>query len=108
MPRVSIYESNKTFEVKEDEIIYDALFDRGEELPHGCLAGSCGACKVEIISGAENLAEPGFIEKNTIESIRQELKEKYPDFDQKKIIRLSCRTKIKNGEVTIKPLKIKN
>ncbi len=72
MPRVSIEGLDKIFEVNEAEILYDSLFDRGHELPHGCLAGSCGACKVEILSGSENLQMPGVIEKNTLDAIRDE------------------------------------
>ena len=50
---------------------FTALFDRGYELPHGCLSGSCGACRVEIISGKENLMA-GMIEQNTIEALKDE------------------------------------
>lgn len=67
MPRVSLTNTTKVFEVNEGEILYDALYDRGEELPHGCLSGSCGACRVEVTQGAENLQEAGYIEKNTLE-----------------------------------------
>ncbi len=99
MPRVSIEGTNKSFEVKTEEIIYNALSDQGEELPHGCLAGSCGACKVEILQGKENLHLPGVIEQNTIDALRIEL-----NIDQTKEIRLSCRAKVL-GDVTIKPIK---
>ncbi len=105
MPRVSICDTNKTFEVNEGEILYDALFDRGEDLPHGCLAGSCGACRVEILSGKENLSEAGVVEKNTIESIKDEYKKKCGDQSiDEKTIRLSCRVKVK-GDVEFKPFK---
>jgi ferredoxin len=96
MPRVSISNTDKIFDVNEGEILYDSLYERGLELPHGCLSGSCGACRVEVTSGLENLAMPGVIEKNTIESLRAELKIEN--------IRLSCRAKV-IGDVTICPIK---
>ncbi len=107
MPRVSILDQSKSFEVNENEIIYDALSDRGEVLPHGCLSGSCGACKIEVCAGEENLSVIGPIEQNTIDSIKTEIRSKnlIPDIE-KKIIRLACRAKINKGEVIIKPLKI--
>lgn len=105
MPRVSIPDSNKSFEVNEGEVIYDALFDRGEELPHGCLSGSCGACRVEVIEGAENLAKAGIIETNTIDALKDEFsKTRGNDFIQGKTIRLSCRAKV-HGDVLIRPIK---
>lgn len=101
MPRVSLSDTTKVFEVNEGEILYDALYDRGEELPHGCLSGSCGACRVEVIKGAENLQEPGFIEQNTLEAIIQEYTEKFgPEKTKGKALRLSCRAKVK-GDVEI-------
>jgi len=99
MPRVSIEGTAKTFEVKTDDIIYNALSDQGEELPHGCLAGSCGACRVEILQGKENLLPPSVIEQNTIDALRIELK-----IDSHREIRLSCRAKV-SGDVTLNPLK---
>ena len=104
MPRVSIFETSKTFEVNEGEILYDSLCDRGYILPHGCLSGSCGACRVEVVLGQENLLAPGIIEKNTIESLREEFqKTRGEEFIQNKEIRLSCRAKV-TGDVTIKPI----
>lgn len=106
MPRVSLADTDKVFEVAKDEILYDALDNRGETLPHGCLAGSCGACRVEIISGAENLLPPGVIESNTIEAVKEEFVTlKGKEFVAGKTIRLSCRAKVL-GDVTIRPIKL--
>ena len=105
MPRVSIKGTENIYEVNEGEILYDSLCDRGLELPHGCLSGACGACRVEVIEGAENLQEPGVIEKNTLEAIKDEFgKTRGKDFLTGKVIRLSCRAKVK-GNVLICPLK---
>lgn len=105
MPRVSIQDTDKTFDVNEGEILYDSLCDRGFELPHGCLSGSCGACRIEVLEGIENLQAPGVIEKNTIEALKDEFKNVHgEDFVRNKEIRLSCRAKV-NGNVNIRPIK---
>ena len=105
MPRVSIADTEKVFEVNEGGILYDSLCDQGEELPHGCLSGSCGACRVEVISGSENLQVPGIIETNTIESLKEEFIEKRgPESIAGKTIRLACRAKVL-GDISFKPIK---
>ena len=105
MPIVSIKETDKAIEIKAGEILYDALFDRGVELPHGCLSGSCGACRVEIIEGNDQLTPAGVIENNTIEALKIEFTEKFgAEFVQKKEIRLSCRAKV-NGNICFKPIR---
>lgn len=105
MPIVSIADTEKKFEVSEGEILYDSLFDRGHELPHGCLAGSCGACRVEVLSGESNLQPAGIVEQNTIEAIKADylVKNGAGSLDHK-TIRLSCRAKVL-GDVVFKPLK---
>jgi ferredoxin len=104
MPIVSIQDTTKAIEVNEGEILYDSLYDRGTVLPHGCLSGSCGACRVEVISGHENLQAPGVIEQNTIDAIKEEFAlTKGADFVKNKTIRLSCRAKVV-GNVSIKPI----
>ncbi len=105
MPRVSIDGTEKVFEVKEGGLLYDSLFDQGEDLPHGCLSGSCGACRIEVISGKENLQAAGVIESNTLESLKEEFAEKRgKDFLNGKTIRLACRAKV-NGDLCFKPIK---
>ncbi len=105
MPIVSIGDTDKTFDVKEGEILYDSICDRGYELPHGCLSGSCGACRVEVLDGKENLIPAGVIENNTIEALKDEFKKVHgEEFLINKEIRLSCRAKV-TGDVTIRPIK---
>jgi ferredoxin len=105
MPIVSIQGTTKLFEVKEGEILYDSLYDRGEELPHGCLSGSCGACRVQVVSGKDNLQPAGVIEQNTIDALKSEFTEtKGAEFVNTTDIRLSCRAKV-IGDVTIIPIK---
>ncbi len=105
MPIVSIKDTDKVIEVNEGEILYDSLYDRGVELPHGCLSGSCGACRIAVLEGAEHLAKAGIIETNTIDALKDEFKTtKGEEFVNSTEIRLSCRAKVL-GDVTIKPIK---
>ena len=108
MPKVSLKEDDNTldYEAEEDEIIYHALDRQGKKLPHGCLAGSCGSCRVIVLEGADNLREPGHIESDTIRHLRETYTEKHgEDFLENKTIRLSCRAKILKNKIIIKPLK---
>lgn len=98
MPIVSIPDQGKDFEVSEGEVLYDSLHDRGEELPHGCLSGSCGACRVEIIEGSKNLSPPGAVEIDTVKSLTEELSL------EGKNVRLSCRARVL-GDITFRTIK---
>ena|SRR5690606_12573538 len=105
MPRVSISGTDLSFEVKEDEVLYDALYDQGHELPHGCLSGSCGACRVEVLEGSDNLAPAGVIEADTVEALKDEFQQLYgKEFIEGKTIRLACRAKVK-GDLSFRPIK---
>lgn len=102
MHTVSLLDENKEFEVKDKAIIFDALEDQGEALPHGCLSGSCGACRIEIVEGSENLHKPSMIEENTIQAINDNHKRIHGnDSVDGRIIRLACRAKV-HGDVKIK------
>lgn len=104
MPRVSISGTNKVFEVEKNSILYNALADQGVDLPHGCLAGSCGACRIDVKAGSDNLAPASAIEQNTIESIVGELTQTQgAEKIAQMSIRLSCRAKV-IGDVEIIPL----
>jgi ferredoxin len=104
MPRVSITSTDKVFEVSENSILYNALADQGLDLPHGCLAGSCGACRIDVRSGFENLAPASAIEHNTLESIVSELTQtEGAEKVSQMHIRLSCRAKVL-GDVEFIPL----
>jgi ferredoxin len=104
MPRISFSGTTVIHEVAENSVIYDALSDQGVELPHGCLSGSCGACRINVVEGSRNLAPPGLIEANTVESIREEYVRTHgAEFLSDKSIRLACRAKV-TGDVVIDPL----
>ena len=89
MPTVLV--KDKTFEVKSGEKLYDELEKQGYILPHGCLAGSCGACRIEIISGAENLSTPSAVELDTLLHLH----------NGNPKLRLSCRAKVL-GDIAFK------
>lgn len=106
MPTVSIKSKNQSFKVSQGEILFDALEKQGCELPHGCLAGSCGACRIEIVSGDELLSQPSEVEQNTIDSIKVNYARKHgEEFLKNKIIRLSCRAKIEHeGDIELEDI----
>ncbi len=84
------------YKVNLSHILYDELERQNLTLPHGCLSGSCGSCRIEVIKGIENLSPMGPVETDTVEHI----KGLYPG----KTVRLSCRAKVL-GDVEIAPLK---
>jgi ferredoxin len=97
MPTVSIKDADgnvKNFEADGQASIFDELQNLGFDLPHGCLAGSCSACKVYVLEGAECLSTPDPIESNTLSSLKSAY-DKIP-------IRLSCRAKILRHQVMLK------
>jgi ferredoxin len=110
MPTVSIspslnQEKELMFEVQAEKILYDELENQGHILPHGCLAGSCGSCRIEIIEGAQNLMPPGVVEADTIQSIKNNYRDgNMGSAIENKIIRLSCRAKVL-GNIKIALLK---
>jgi ferredoxin len=99
MHDVLLKTKNQVFTVEDNEVLYDSLESQGEDLPHGCLSGSCGACRVEILSGSENLKPASTIEKNTID----DLKKDNPHLVDKNI-RLSCRARV-FGNIEFQPVK---
>ncbi len=98
MPTIKILNLNSKneeliYKGQADTTIFDSLENQGLQLPHGCLAGSCGACRIEVLEGAENLKAPSAVELDTINHIKKNL-------GTDRNIRLSCRAKI-IGDITI-------
>jgi ferredoxin len=92
---------NETYEVETGQTIYLSLEEKGKDLPHGCLSGSCGACRIFVHKGADLLREPSVIETDTITSIKKNMVD-----EADKDVRLSCRAFIeKDGELEIEPIK---
>lgn len=98
-------EKDQKFEVDQGKILFDELERQGLLLPHGCLAGSCGSCRIEILEGAENLSPLGAVETDTVESIKNTYCEtNRAELVVNKNIRLSCRAKVL-GDIKIAILK---
>ena len=98
-----ILEDPKTLKVKENEILFEQLDDQGVTLPHGCLSGSCGSCRVVITQGASNLSPAGAVERDTLESLKSSfIKNKGQSYIQGEL-RLSCRAKV-CGDITFGPI----
>ena len=91
-------ENDLKFDVEVSRVLFDECERLGTSLPHGCLAGSCGSCRIEILEGADNLSPPGAVEADTISSLANNY------LGQDKIIRLSCRAKVL-GDVSFRLLK---
>ncbi|PIP89883.1 MAG: hypothetical protein COW01_06455 [Bdellovibrionales bacterium CG12_big_fil_rev_8_21_14_0_65_38_15] len=100
-------ESSKNCTVNEGEILFDELEKQEIKLPHGCLAGSCGSCRVWVVEGADQLKEPSAIEQNTLDAITQTYNETVgSEFLEGKVLRLSCRARVQgSGKIVIAPLK---
>jgi ferredoxin len=76
--------NNQSFKQDDDDTLVMTSVKAG--IPISCLSGECGSCKIKVLSGAENLFD------KTEEEER---------FNLASDERLSCQTKIKEGEVTI-------
>jgi ferredoxin len=104
MPTVSIDGQERTYSVESGSNLLDSLNKQNASLPAGCLAGSCGACRLIIVRGPHNLSEPDQMEKDTIESIKVNYRRMYgPEHLKTENVRLGCRA-IVNGDVMIKLL----
>lgn len=111
MPTVSVVDlsfelneiegTQKIIEVSEGSVIFDALDDQNVTLPHGCLSGSCGSCRVIILEGTENISQPSVVETDTIESLKNSLKIVHGDKIVSADLRLTCRAKVLSGSVKI-------
>lgn len=86
------------FTIEEGQSIFDALQDQGTTLPHGCLSGSCGSCRIQILEGKENMKKAGIIEQNTVDAITPEHSEV-----EEGGIRMACRAKVL-GDIKISTL----
>jgi CDP-4-dehydro-6-deoxyglucose reductase len=49
--RVSLANSNRSFEVAPGQTLLDAALQAGLNLPHSCKHGNCGACRARLIAG---------------------------------------------------------
>ncbi len=69
----------------ENEAFLDVAERHGLKLPHGCRAGSCGVCRVQIKGDLSALLPRGIVEEDTASRCHD------PEN-----IRLACQLKVKN------------
>lgn len=100
-----IDQSERSFDIEEGAVIFDALDDQGETLPHGCLSGSCGSCRIYVLEGEENLSSASVVEKDTTDSLRQTLETVIGEVIHSANLRLSCRARLQKGKVKIGVMK---
>lgn len=104
MPTVSIEGQERTYNVENGSNLIESLNKQGADLPAGCLAGSCGACRILITKSPESLSNPDQMEKNTIESLIVNYRRIYgPKHLEGADVRLSCRANV-IADVTIEIL----
>ena len=93
MPRVTfVHPQGLSGEVEANRSILEAAEALGFPLPHDCGGNaSCTTCRVEVMSGGDNLSEIDFDEQDLLD--RENLTERYH--------RLGCQAKIL-GDVVVR------
>lgn len=89
-----IKEFSHDFDSIENQTLFEICDNQGVKLNHGCLAGSCSACKSYVRKGISALSKRSSIEANTIDSLKHL-------WNESEIMRLTCRSKIKSFEPLI-------
>ena len=92
MPKLTFLATGLTIEVPQGAMFLDVCQERGAPHEFGCTVGSCGTCRLEIVSGAENVPPPTSEELETVEMCTNA-----PG------ARLGCQLKIL-GDVAIRPV----
>lgn len=49
--QVTLARSGRTIDIRPERSILDTLLDAGIEVPYGCKAGNCGACRTRVLRG---------------------------------------------------------
>jgi ferredoxin len=71
MPRIHFVNDGITHEVAPGTSLGQAALEAGASVPFGCRSGTCGACVLDVVEGAESIEEPGFAEDDTLREIGQ-------------------------------------
>lgn len=111
MPTVSVLNSENASDIKlvqevdAGQTVFDGLSSKGYDLPHGCLAGSCGACRIFVVDGAENLTSMSVIEEDSVANVCKFYRIDHGDDSLNgKTVRLACRARV-NGDIKIVSMK---
>jgi ferredoxin len=88
MAEVEIKNDSKTVKVADGSLL--AELDGKCSILFACKAGSCGSCKVKVVSGMENLEAPNDIEQAGLATFGGDPTERLP-----------CVCKIKKGKVVV-------
>ena len=88
MAEVEVKNDSKTVKVPDGSLL--AELDGKCSILFACKAGSCGSCKVKVVSGMENLEAPNDIEQAGLATFGGDPAERLP-----------CVCKIKKGKVVV-------
>jgi ferredoxin len=71
LPTVTFARSEKAAPLPPDKVILDVADEVGVEIDNSCRVGTCGTCRVKLLSGSVTMAvedglEPGDKENNII------------------------------------------
>lgn len=95
MAKLSMDGISREFSLTGKQTIFNALRKQGLELDHGCLAGSCGACRVIITKGEDYLEEPGIMEAGTLQGLAVNYERIFGKGSSEGIhMRLTCSTRL--------------
>jgi ferredoxin-NADP reductase len=67
VPKVAFSASNKTADLPPGKTILEAADDSGVEIENSCRSGSCGSCKVKLLSGQVSMEIDDALEPDEIE-----------------------------------------
>jgi ferredoxin len=90
MPKLTYADTGESFEVPAGTNLLEFCQENTVPQDFGCTVGSCGTCRVVVVSGAENLNPAGDEELETVEMCTDEAG-----------VRLGCQLVI-GGDVTLK------
>jgi len=92
MPKFRVEPVGETFEVPSGKRLLEFCQSNGVPIDFGCTVGSCGTCRVEVLSGMANLSPITDDEQETIEMCTDTQN-----------VRLTCQCTMLGGDVTVRP-----
>lgn len=92
MPRVTFLVSNQTHEIAAGGSFLEMCQQVGAPHDFGCTVGSCGTCRLEIVSGTGNVNPASEDERETVGMCTDHAG-----------ARLGCMLKV-NGDISVRPV----